>query len=651
MGRKSVRRQTAALEPGLRLGHRTAAGAGSGLSPPTPSRSARKALGLSALCLSALALVGGCALATGGGAGATAAPRYEVGGPPDGVPPSPSAKPDANGTPPPLWQATTVTATSVFAFDGTGEVLGPVDLLDPGIELGVWGIGRDHGWLQVSPWGRFVRRENVEFASPPDLGHDPEPAWQGRTTAAATIFGLNDAGERVALGSVPDGTQLGIYGIDYDAAVDRGVVQTSAWIQFVDVHQVHVQDWTFPWEMTPTPVPTGSYRAAGLSGREVIVRAGRDRRPVSCPACVYVEGGHIKDPDGRVFLGVGANMPLLRDGQMSGLSWAEMSYRNVRVIRMFAAGSHLSNDNGSFDDWADRVAAHVEEAYGYGIRVIVSFADYYHPLPGEQLVADNYYRDDYNFCGIGGQPDIAVRPWPWYRRGVPQFDFQSACHNKARLISAPNYEVHYLPFVRAIVQRLANHPGVFAWAVGNELRALGRGGADGYRLSQGETVEVFAGFLDHVIAEIRTIDPNHMIIPGVQNVTEVADEVAGGPAWKGAFDRMLEVPFDAWNLTIYDDNGNSRADVPEMRRYGVPVIATEFDYWSCQYGELAAKACGLADAGVSLFMPWSRDEMTGQCGAAVDGAWATVGYLGGTRLPDHQSCGSHDASALPIPAL
>lgn len=364
-------------------------------------------------------------------------------------------------------------------------------------------------------------------------------------------------------------------------------------------------------------------------------RAGADFTPATCASCMRVKDGELRLPDGPRFVALGANLPMLRDGEMTGTDWSELAYRHVKVVRMFAAGGNLASADPSSpwaEDWANKVAARVDEAASRGFRVIVSFADYYHALPGEELVGDNAAKAEW--CSM------SVRPWPWYRRGTTRFDFDSACEGKT-LRGAPNYEVVYKPFALQIVRRLKDHPGVFGWSIGNELRALGRGGKGAYGVSQGAAIDTFASFLEDMIGSIRAIDQNHLIIPGVQNLTEVSDDQAHGSTWNAALERMAKVPFDVWNITMYNDNPNARADIAAFRGRGVPVIATEYDYWAplCNT-EVGAKmgdhACSVMHDGLSMVAPWARSEMQSVCPNTAD-AWNAWGALG-EKVSQHGGC-------------
>jgi len=408
------------------------------------------------------------------------------------------------------------------------------------------------------------------------------------------------------------------------------------------------------------PGPTGCKTTPGLSGGMVVQCAGLDFTPQNCPGCFRVQSGFIVDGEGKRFSGLGWNLSLLRDGgienphevdqplrtalenldyatvtarkDVNAMRWDDLKRLNVKVIRMFATGGHLSKDWGGLDTWVKRTVAAVKYTWEvHKIPVIISFADYYHALPGETLVPDNTWSETYDFCGnstLPWQVRTPVRPWPWYRKGQSTFAFTSDCISGGvhETIRGINYEQVYKPFVGQLVRALKDYDGVFAWSIGNELRALGRGGFGADEISQDQALDIFARFLEDMIFFIREEigDKNHLIIPGVQNIVEVADANPRGAEyaqWKRGFDRMLKVPFNAWNLTFYNDTGLRDPlsggtkpqffDVLEFRKKGVPVIATEYDFFSPQSNaDLEAKSCSLVESGVSVVAPWVHNEMS-----------------------------------------
>jgi hypothetical protein len=404
----------------------------------------------------------------------------------------------------------------------------------------------------------------------------------------------------------------------------------------------------------------------GMSGSSIKVCAGRDFYPKNCPACVQVKNGVIRHPNGTEWKSVGINLPLDRDSHCSTDSNSVVSCRPVddlwrkpnTVIRIFGAGNLLDNPNmagrshaeidAKLDEYTERIAKLVDSSYDpamAGPRFIIVPTDYYSSLVGEpELVPDNSYHNlgsAVNFCGFDNYPQINVRPWKWYKRGMGNFSFVSNCNthpdntdpNRFKLQNFPNYEQGpYVRFVEKLVTRLKDHPGVFAWALGNEIRALGRGGAGADAISKQQAVEVFAEFSTDMIQRIRQIDQNHLIILGVQNITEVSDSPRYQDAWAPALDRMLQVPFNAWNLTWYNSNLDSEADLREFSRFGIPVIATERDWDKSQFGgscpskdELRGWTCAVLQQGAAVAMPWDPGAVE-FCGRTIfEDGWSGCG--------------------------
>lgn len=68
------------------------------------------------------------------------------------------------------------------------------------------------------------------------------------------------------------------------------------------------------------------------------------------------------------------------------------------------------------------------------------------------------------------------------------------------------YKTNYLPQSLYLAERFKNHPAIFAWEVGNELRD------DSNRTG-------FVNFCLDVAAQLRAADPNHLITTGIQGTS------------------------------------------------------------------------------------------------------------------------------------
>ena len=151
----------------------------------------------------------------------------------------------------------------------------------------------------------------------------------------------------------------------------------------------------------------------------------------------------------------------------------------VRVIRFFAANRYLTHTEATA-----RVKAIVDKAYHvYGIYSLVVFTDFYntpfHP-PGDDVY---YERDLNNFIVLN------------------QEFFESGFRN------------NYIPFVRTLVAELKDHPGVFSWQIGNELKTATFGDSN---------PQTLVDFVNEVVNEIRLINTNHLIGSGIISAANAA---------------------------------------------------------------------------------------------------------------------------------
>jgi hypothetical protein len=167
--------------------------------------------------------------------------------------------------------------------------------------------------------------------------------------------------------------------------------------------------------------------------------------------------------------------------------------------------------------------------------VLASLTDYYEPgVPG-----DRYGFDKPGWCLL------RVLNAPWYRRGVPRYDFQQECCGGGRLEGAPNYESNYKPWVQRVVAAGANSPALMGWQLGNELKARNS--------DQNGIFDAHDWYLDwtkDMVDTIRAIDRNHLIFTGTQFMAELTDwpyrpertqiQADLVPKYEQSFERMLQ---------------------------------------------------------------------------------------------------------------
>lgn len=141
----------------------------------------------------------------------------------------------------------------------------------------------------------------------------------------------------------------------------------------------------------------------------------------------------------------------------------------ARVVRVFGANRHLG-----MEDTGNRLQLALDQVAAHDMYLLFSFTDVHHDtgfnVPGDE----RFYQDN--------RLNKA-----WYEGG---------------------YKENYLPFVEYLVKRFKDHPRLFAWELGNELKAW----APGVVLP-----DLFIQFAKDVSNRIRQLDSGHLITTGIIN--------------------------------------------------------------------------------------------------------------------------------------
>jgi S-layer family protein len=201
--------------------------------------------------------------------------------------------------------------------------------------------------------------------------------------------------------------------------------------------------------------------------------------PTSAVSFVTVSGGHFA-VDGHAFRHVGTNeVDLIYEG---GDQWNDTYYlrqAGVKQVRVFLPNNHYNTQ-----DMINRLENALGIAWSRGIRLTVVLSNFYYGnhwgsdggggftvVPGDE----GYYTD--TCCG-----GIHLLNHSWFTGG---------------------YNVNYKPFVGTVVDHFKNDGRVFAWEIGNELGA-----------PNGD-IEGTIAFYRAMALYIKSIDPNHMVAPGI----------------------------------------------------------------------------------------------------------------------------------------
>jgi hypothetical protein len=194
---------------------------------------------------------------------------------------------------------------------------------------------------------------------------------------------------------------------------------------------------------------------------------------------VTVSGGHFA-VDGHAFRHVGTNeVDLIYEG---GDQWNDTFYlrqAGVKQVRIFLPNNHYNTQ-----DMISRLDTALGIAWSRGIRLTV--------------VLSNFYLG--NHWGSDGGGGLTVVP------GDEGY-YTDTCCNGVRLLNhawfAGGYNTNYKPFVGTVVDHFKNDGRVFAWEIGNELGA-----------PNGD-VEGTITFYRTMAQYIKSIDPNHLVAPGI----------------------------------------------------------------------------------------------------------------------------------------
>lgn len=181
--------------------------------------------------------------------------------------------------------------------------------------------------------------------------------------------------------------------------------------------------------------------------------------------------------------------------------------------------------------------------------------------------------------------------------------------NKTTYFHQGGYKQFYLPFVRNLVTTLRDHPGIFAWEIGNEfaIHPQPANSFDG---------DIFLDFHRTVSDTIRSIERNHLITTGLVNTGH------GTPAFQNGEDyarKLYSLPaIDFATIHFYQVEGNpgaamgseesrSMVDLRTVRALNKPIIVEEFGSTIGNHNRVdftARKVQQWMNAGAAGFMQW-----------------------------------------------
>jgi hypothetical protein len=298
--------------------------------------------------------------------------------------------------------------------------------------------------------------------------------------------------------------------------------------------------------------------------------------------------GNRFEIDGQEFKFVGFNIRgLAHYGFNDFLPLSTVAQRTEVLAEAQAVGSRVVRIILPFFKVSDaelvnRLRIVLDNAVTYQQRVIVCFTDHFESI---KLQHWSVYQDPPNY--------LTYLYVDKHQNKVLNPDFY------ARLYRGP-----FLTYVRTVVTAFKNHPAVFAWELTNE-------GSD-YPDHEG-----FINFHNNMAAEIRAIDPNHMITAGIVSIAVVQFKTEAGNDKPARLYQNLDF------ITIHDYDPLAAADRELAQRLNKPFIIEEAGRNRQRAGFFRENMAYWFDHGTSGYMGWGFmpskfDNQDGDVNVGID---------------------------------
>lgn len=213
----------------------------------------------------------------------------------------------------------------------------------------------------------------------------------------------------------------------------------------------------------------------------------------------------------------------------------EVKRLNGSIIRIYLANKYISNAQA-----AERLDQLLTCAEPYGISFIVSLI--------------NEYVDTGNF------PKGAEKCYDT----TTASDYPIPLLNRA--FFADDYKTFYLPFVETVVSKNKQHPNIYAWEVGNELKS--------------NDYDTFTNFVESAASFIKNIDPTHKISTGFLRAHHITgcnlnatDNTGCRHAANDLYSRLPSI--DIVSVNSYDGEKLPEPDIEWAVQHGKTAIMAE----------------------------------------------------------------------------
>lgn len=316
----------------------------------------------------------------------------------------------------------------------------------------------------------------------------------------------------------------------------------------------------------------------------------------STPVFVHTTGGSFAFPNGAAGF-VGMNTRGLPHYGTSLLQYATTAQIGTQldavqsvgglVVRVFAAGH-----DAAASTVAARLGAVLDAAQARGLYVIAALTDFY-------ATGFSPQGDDGAYVSMNGYTILSDS---WFAGG---------------------YQTNYLPWVDAIVSHYKDHPALFAWELGNELK-------------DNATPANYVSFATTVAQHIRSIDPNHMITTGAISTINASLRSAGDVS-SGTLAYQVYSDANLSFLTTHDYDGEVTDDDTDLAGAVSKPIVIEEEGFSTADGNRPSLVLSNGGAwrgkGARGYMQWgflalTQDNGDGDTTYGMDQVWHQADWSG-----------------------
>ncbi len=255
---------------------------------------------------------------------------------------------------------------------------------------------------------------------------------------------------------------------------------------------------------------------------------------------------------------------------------------------------------------ADHQRSQLDAAHELGMRVIRMHACHRSVPVDECVPLVSKALDKIHDAGMLAIVVLNDSLGQYYVHGDDHFHQEVLGHvNKTDYFVNEGYTENHLPFVKRIVAALKDHPGIFAWELGNEY-------AIQPQPASVDESEAFLRYAETVSGVIRSLDAKHLITTGLVNTGHVAPTGHDRMAYARRLYGLPTINFGT--VHFYQGNGeeeNSHPDLDALKAVDKPLIVEEFgpaEFEGDKAGVVNAAVDSWLASGAAGFMQWALSD-------------------------------------------